>query len=224
MGAHSKPTRIRALARGAAFGAAAVVAVATQVTPAFAAEPVATGVDWSPIIQCESGGNPHAQNPSGSASGLFQFVDSTWRSLGGSTAHAKDASGAEQYAIAEKAYARSGLSPWAASQHCWGGKVSTHATAKVPAQAAHTPARPASSGGKHASGREAPARMISSAPKHAAPEPASPATTNYTVHSGDTLWRLSQQHGESWRQLYQRNKASIGNSPDRIFPGQHLQV
>jgi hypothetical protein len=123
MGAHSKLTKIRAIARGAVFGAVAVVAVATQVTPAFAAESVASGVDWSPIIQCESGGNPRAQNASSSASGLFQFLDTTWRGLGGSTAHAKDASGAEQYAIANKAYAQSGLAPWAASRPCWGGKV-----------------------------------------------------------------------------------------------------
>lgn len=32
------------------------------------------------------------------------------------------------------------------------------------------------------------------------------------------------QHGESWQHLYQRNNATIGNSPDLIFPGQHLQV
>jgi hypothetical protein len=126
MGAHSKPTKIRAFARAAVLGgAAAVVAFATQVTPAFAAETVASSVDWNAIIQCESGGNPHAQNAGSSASGLFQFLDSTWRGLGGSTAHAKDASVAEQYAIANKAYAQSGLTPWAASQPCWGGKVTT---------------------------------------------------------------------------------------------------
>lgn len=91
-------------------------------------------------------------------------------------------------------------------------------------QAAPAPARPSSSGGKHASGREAPAGSTSGAPKHAAPEPASPADPNYTVQAGDTLWGLSLQHGETWQQLYQRNKAAIGNDPDRIFPGQHLHV
>ena len=30
------------------------------------------------IMMCESGGNPLADNPSSSASGLFQFLDSTW--------------------------------------------------------------------------------------------------------------------------------------------------
>jgi resuscitation-promoting factor RpfA len=229
MGAHSKPTRIRALARVAAFGsAAATVAVATQITPAIAAEPVASPVDWSPIIQCESGGNSHAQNASSTASGLFQFLDTTWRALGGSTAHAKDASVAEQYAIANKAYARSGLTPWAASQPCWGGKVNTSTPAEVPAQAApaHVPApAPArSGGGTHASVREAHGSVTSSVPKHAAPEPAPPANPNFTVQSGDTLWRISLEHGETWQQLYQRNEAAIGHDPDVIFPGQRLQV
>jgi resuscitation-promoting factor RpfA len=229
MGAHSKPTKIRALARIVGFGsAAATVAVATQITPALAAEPVASSVDWSPIIHCESGGNPHAQNASSTASGLFQFLDTTWRGLGGSTAHAKDASVAEQYAIANKAYAQSGLTPWTASRPCWGGKVHTSAPARVLAHAAPAhapaPARPASSGGKHASGREAPASSTSSAPRHAAPEPASPAHPNYTVKSGDTLWGLSLQHSETWQQLYQRNEAAIGKNPDLILPGQHLQV
>jgi LysM repeat protein len=224
MGAHSKPTRIRALARVAAFGsAAATVAVATQITPAIAAEPVASAVDWSPIIQCESGGNSHAQNASSTASGLFQFLDTTWRALGGSTAHAKDANVAEQYAIANKAYAQSGLTPWAASQPCWGGKVNTSVPAGFQAQAAPAPAPARNGGGTHAPGREAPA-STSSVPKHAAPEPAPPANANYTVQSGDTLWRLSVEHGETWQQLYQRNEAAIGNDADVIFPGQRLQV
>jgi hypothetical protein len=32
------------------------------------------------------------------------------------------------------------------------------------------------------------------------------------------------QHGETRRQLYQRNEAAIGNNPDRIFPDRHLRV
>lgn len=35
------------------------------------------------IAKYESGGNPRAQNPSSSASGLFQFVDGTWNNFGG---------------------------------------------------------------------------------------------------------------------------------------------
>lgn len=38
-------------------------------------------LDW--LLKRESGWNPKAQNPSSSAYGLFQFLDSTWRSVGG---------------------------------------------------------------------------------------------------------------------------------------------
>lgn len=35
------------------------------------------------IAKYESGGNPRAQNPHSSASGLFQFIDGTWNYFGG---------------------------------------------------------------------------------------------------------------------------------------------
>jgi primosomal protein N' len=35
------------------------------------------------IAKYESGGNPRAQNPHSSASGLFQFIDGTWNHFGG---------------------------------------------------------------------------------------------------------------------------------------------
>src|SRR5207245_1571918 len=79
------------------------------------------------IAKCESGGNPHAQNASSSASGLYQFIDSSWAAYGGKKygPRAKDATPAQQTEIAQAAVARSGLTPWKASQHCWGGQVTT---------------------------------------------------------------------------------------------------
>jgi len=35
------------------------------------------------VMACESGGNPEAKNPSSSASGLFQFLASTWKKVTG---------------------------------------------------------------------------------------------------------------------------------------------
>ncbi len=35
------------------------------------------------ILRCESGGNPTADNPRSSASGLWQILDSTWNGYGG---------------------------------------------------------------------------------------------------------------------------------------------
>jgi hypothetical protein len=37
------------------------------------------------VMDCESGGNPEAKNPSSSASGLFQFLASTWERVTGET-------------------------------------------------------------------------------------------------------------------------------------------
>ena len=46
-----------------------------------------TRVDMSGIAGCiakyESGGNPRAENPTTTASGLYQFVDGTWNNYGG---------------------------------------------------------------------------------------------------------------------------------------------
>lgn len=70
------------------------------------------------IIAHESGGNPRAQNPTSSASGLYQFIDGTWRALGGSTAHAKDASVAEQNAIADR-YVAQRYGGWEGAKAFW---------------------------------------------------------------------------------------------------------
>jgi hypothetical protein len=43
------------------------------------------------IAKYESGGNPRAENPHSSASGLFQFIDGTWRAITGRSDRAKDA-------------------------------------------------------------------------------------------------------------------------------------
>lgn len=42
------------------------------------------------VLSCESGGNPYAENPSSSASGLWQIIDGTWNGFGGYY-HAADA-------------------------------------------------------------------------------------------------------------------------------------
>jgi hypothetical protein len=62
-----------------------------------------TGAQWAGIdyiISHESNWNPKAQNPSSSASGLFQEIDSTWAATrpasAAAFAHAKDASNADQ--------------------------------------------------------------------------------------------------------------------------------
>ena len=65
----------------------------------------------SGIVQCESGGNWHAVNPSSGAGGAYQIMPSTWQAYGGSGLP-QDASPAEQSAIASKIWATSGPGAW----------------------------------------------------------------------------------------------------------------
>ena len=69
------------------------------------------------VIQRESGGNPRAVNPSSGAGGLFQFLPSTWASLGFSGLP-ENASVATQEAAFAKAYALDGVSPWRPYDGC----------------------------------------------------------------------------------------------------------
>ena len=72
---------------------------------------IAPGGTLSAIAQCESGGNPRAVSPDGAYTGLYQFDDATWRSVGG-TGRAGDAPAAEQHRRAAALYAQRGGSPW----------------------------------------------------------------------------------------------------------------
>ncbi len=70
--------------------------------------------DWaipSSIVQCESGGNYSAVNPSSGAGGAYQILPSTWKLYGG-TGRPQDASPAEQARIAALIWADSGSSAW----------------------------------------------------------------------------------------------------------------
>ena len=60
-------------------------------------------IPWA-IVQCESGGQNLPPNWA-TASGYYQFIDDTWRRLGGSTPHAYQASKAEQDRLATRLWA-----------------------------------------------------------------------------------------------------------------------
>lgn len=56
--------------------------------------------------------------------------------------------------------------------------------------------------------------------------PAAPAQT-YTVKAGDSLSKIAKAvYGDAkkWKQIYEANKAVIGNNPDLIKPGQVLTI
>lgn len=86
-----------------------------RTAPKPAPKPAAkTGVDalnWHALAMCESGNNPRAVSPGGTYRGLYQFMLSTWRGVGGS-GDPINASRAEQLLRAKILYKRVGARAW----------------------------------------------------------------------------------------------------------------
>jgi uncharacterized protein YabE (DUF348 family) len=70
------------------------------------------GSKWYSIVECESNFDPKASN--GTHFGLFQFLPSTWHSVGGS-GNPADASPQEQFQRAKKLQAEAGWGQWQCS-------------------------------------------------------------------------------------------------------------
>lgn len=64
------------------------------------------------VMMCESRGNPTAHNGTSTASGLWQFLDSTWKSVTGTPGPAANYSTATQTAAAAELRRSSGWSQW----------------------------------------------------------------------------------------------------------------
>jgi resuscitation-promoting factor RpfB len=73
--------------------------------------PAADGLNWAALAGCESGGNPQSVNPAGPYYGLYQFMESTWRAVGG-VGLPNQASASEQTYRAQILYNRSGRGQW----------------------------------------------------------------------------------------------------------------
>ena len=60
-----------------------------------------------------------------------------------------------------------------------------------------------------------------------APAPPPQAARTYTVADGDSLWKIAKKElgaGTRWTELYDKNRAVIGDNPDRLKPGQVLTL
>lgn len=201
------------------------------------------------IARCESGGSYTAQNPSSSASGKYQFIDSTWRAYRGSSsaARAKDASPAEQEAAAQRLYAAQGTTPWNASKSCWSGRVSAGSPIgggstsgsgtsqraekkQVQSKASDKPAakkQVAEKPVKKAAEKqttEKPRKKVT--PKAANGKHRASGNGVHTVVTGDTLSGLALRYtgDASWEELHERNRKVVGDNPHLILPGQVLEV
>lgn len=195
-GRHHRPTPTRRRAvTVAAAGGAAVLAPVVLPGAASAASP---GDTLAAIAACESSGNPRSVGPvtaAGGHFGLYQFDLPTWQSVGGS-GNPAHASAAEQTGRAAALLSDRGTQPWLASQHCWGDDV-------------------------------APIHVDRVAAPHAAAARATPAArvhATVTVRRGDTLANIAAAHGVSWRSIFDRNRAVIGDNPALIVPGQRLAI
>jgi len=73
--------------------------------------PSADNLNWAALAQCESGGNPRAIGGGGAYRGLYQFMMSTWQSVGG-VGDPINASAGEQTYRAQLLYRRSGAGQW----------------------------------------------------------------------------------------------------------------
>lgn len=77
------------------------------------------GGDAACIRKYESGGNYNAENPSSSASGAYQFLDTTWRAITGLSGRAKDYPASVQDAAFAKLWAGGhGRGQWVTSNRC----------------------------------------------------------------------------------------------------------
>ncbi|MFF5080357.1 transglycosylase family protein [Actinoplanes sp. NPDC000266] len=190
--------------------AAAVVTLATPVTPALASPSAASlakggSVNWDAIAECESGGNWGINTGNGYYGGL-QFSRSTWRSHGGHrfARTADQASRAEQIQIAELVRRSQGLGAWP------------------------TCGRKASSTRQYRStNTEGLAASRTAIRKSTAKAPSTRSSTGryYVVRPGDTLASIAAKANVEggWRALYRLNRAAL-NNPHRIFPGQPLAL
>ncbi len=119
---HVEQDRLAELERAAAAKAREDSRVAAPRTSAPAGN---VGGILARIRGCESGSGPSsagdygAKNPRSSASGAYQFLDSTWRSVTGLAAPASAHPPSVQDAAAARLYASSGTTPWNASRGCW---------------------------------------------------------------------------------------------------------
>ena len=176
---------------------------------------------WAPVIDCESGGDPKAQNPSSSASGLYQIIDGTWAAYGGTefAPRAKDATPEQQRIIAERildegfnGHAPQGPTAWVDpcndSLQAW---VAAGAPEGGPPPAPEPPPAPA----------PAPAPPAAAPVDPEADTEVIPVVNEYRIVAGDTMKSIAERVGMDMWALAELN--GIEN-PDVIFVDQVLRL
>jgi hypothetical protein len=186
--------------------AALALSVAALSLAATGTAHAASDATWDRLAQCESGGN-WAINTGNSYYGGLQHSDRTWdafRGKAGVDVHRADlASRSQQIAVAEHVLAAQGWGAWPACSKKLGLREGS-----TPRASGSVKVRPSA---------PAPAAKTPQRPSQGAPQ------GTYTVRRGDTLAEIAAAHGTTWRKLYANNRDVVEN-PNRIFPGERLDV
>ncbi|WP_069816548.1 transglycosylase family protein [Streptomyces sp. TP-A0874] len=225
-GRHRRPRKKRISLTGlaVAVGGAGFALPLVGATSASAAS-----VDtWDKVAECESSGDWSINNGNGFYGGL-QFTQSTWQAFGGTqyAPRADLATKDQQIAVAEKVLEGQGPGAWplcsvkagltrggAAPQVNPDGEQKTEPKAEAKAQPKSEP--------------KSEPKAVEKKDSESKAEAQAPAGKegDYTVVSGDTLFKIAKAEGVKggWPTLYKANSAVVGEDPDLIYPGQKLSL
>lgn len=180
------------------------VAGAVIASPIALAAP-ANAADWDALAQCESSGDWSADTGNGFQGGL-QFTPSTWAAYGGTqyADNAADATREQQIAVAEKVLEAQGTGAWpgCSAKLDWTSGSTSYSAPQ-----------------EESASEEAPAEETEQAPATAV----NAGGADYTVQAGDTLSKIAEKFGVSFKDVFELNKGVI-KDPDLIFPGQQLNM
>ncbi|MET7316798.1 transglycosylase family protein [Streptomyces thermoviolaceus] len=216
-----QPNRINRVSLTVTAGGAGIALPLVGADVAHAAD----AATWNKVAACESGGNWYINTGNGYYGGL-QFSLSTWKAFGGTkyAPRADLATREQQIAVAEKVLDAQGPGAWpvcsrragltrggpAPDVHPDGG------TARVVRQE-----KPTASGSEAATVRD-----THDVKPQTTPQSRAGRTEMYTVVRGDTLSGIAEEQRVrgGWQRLYEANRATVGDDPDLILPGQRLSL
>ncbi|MBO8197081.1 transglycosylase family protein [Streptomyces smyrnaeus] len=227
-GRHRRPQQ-RATSRVSLQVTAGGAGLAMPLVGAHVAQAAPTDV-WEKVAACESSGNWKINTGNGYYGGL-QFSQSTWEAYGGSAyaARADLATRSQQIAVAEKVLRGQGPGAW---PNC-GPRAGLSRGEAAPGSAAAAAGQPTQRSQAQQQAPKAPKKAADPERERAAKEKADRARaerskklTTYHVVGGDTLSGIADEHqvAGGWHALYDTNRATIGDDPDLILPGQRLSL
>jgi resuscitation-promoting factor RpfA len=161
------------------------------------AGPAAAAPDeaWDRLASCESSGNWSIRTGNGYYGGL-QFLPSTWKAFGGHefAPQADRATREQQIIVAERTLAAQGWNAWPQCSRKMGVR-----------------------------GYEASAERRAEPEEPAAEEAPSGGGGTHVVRPGETLSRIADAHGTTWKALWRLNRQTLSD-PHMIRPGQELRL